>query len=490
MSSPLRYLARASLVWALLTGAASFSPAAHAAVVRGIAELRDIPAGVQTRTDPVSPWADAQGSVPLRGGTLVRTDAIGVKLYFPNGTVISLAPSSSLRMQVGTEISMTPGKNTRVSHVDLVAGSMAITIPQNAMPMLVMAGKDVFAIFQPGRARTIKNPAGLVAVVDEGGARVASSGRWFTLTPHGYVVLPERGPVDPPKRVGPSPTFLTDTCVATTDRACAIATVVGEGSARLGARWQPAAPAVKYAIQLARDAAFTSLIEEQSLDGTQTSYMSPPLPTGQYWFGLRSITTDGVEGDVAVRPMRVVRLLPDAGVIHVPVGNVFVVPEGKGVRVGAAQGLTVSFGPGHSAPVPPVLALTGTRPSRIVFLRVDGITTDEVPIVVERRALAANVDFTPYNARWPKDTVQVTVRLEDPNHRLRSDYVRPTLRLRVNNTAAMVPLAKSGVAWTAAIPSRTGAGPWILRAEALDDDGLVLGRGMLEVVGNDDSGDR
>lgn len=475
------------LVWGGVLAAAVMSAMAcpralMAAGPRSAAEFIGPPAGVELRATPASDWAPATPTSAVVAGMSVRTTNSSAQLRLPDGTVFRLAPATTLRMQVPTEISMDPGSNVRVSRCDLMAGEVALTIPPRAKPVLVMGGTDLFAAFRPGRARAVKNERGLTAVVDQGGARVASTGRWFTVDSGQYQVLPERGPVDPARQLGPVPVLSTDRCMAVGGRACAIAVVVGDGVARLGTTWTTRAPDQKFVVKLARDAAMTDVVETREVSGSSGSYLSEPLPAGKYWCEVRSVTPDGIVSEGTIRVMRVAKVEPEPGVMYVPADNAFVLPPHKNVGIVAPAGLVVSLGEGHSSPAPTRLSLLSKQTARTVLLGVQGSPHDSVPITLEARALEANIGFSPPNAYWPRDQIQVTIRLADPNHRVSVAHIRPHAVAFIENKRIALTLNKTDKGWTATLPQGAGFGPWIVRVQVTDDDGAEIGKAVLEVV--------
>jgi hypothetical protein len=466
-------------------GIAATSYRVEAAGSHNAAELLAPAIGVELRAAPAAPWVAATAGAPIAPGTAIRTSSSAARIRLPDGTVVGLAPSTTLRVQVPTEISMDPGSNVRVSHCDLTAGELSMAIPPRAKPVLVMGGTDLFAAFRPGKARAIRNSQGLVAIVDQGSARVASSGRWFSLASGQYQVLPERGPVGTAQAIGPVPAFSSKRCEAVGGRACAVAVVVGDGTARLGASWEPSAPNHKYLVKLARDPALQDVVEQQERPGSATAFTSGELPPGQYWFEVRSVTPDGIPSDAAVKPMRVIRVVPDPGVIHVPSEGVFVLPAGRGVALPDRAGVVVSMGGGHATAAPGRLSLIGTQTRRVVRLAVQGTPNDVAPLTLEARALEADVEFSPRNASWPRDRVEATIRLVDPNHRISPAVVRPKASALVGNKRYHLPLTKQGDRWVTVLPQGDGPGPWIVQVQVTDEDGAMMGKAVLEVVHDD-----
>jgi hypothetical protein len=443
--------------------------------------------GAMLRAQPNAAWEPAIDDAPILPGTFIKTETSYCELKMSDGASVVLEPLTVAQVQAPTEVNLEVGPTTRVSRVDVKVGNMRVAIPQGSRPLLVMASKDVFAAFRPGRGRIRMLPDGLIAVVDEGSARVAASGRWTPLMAGQFQVLRTHAPQGGARSLPPVPTFVSEPCHAEAPSVCAIAVAVGAESAPVGVRWNPS-NAHQWVVSLARDPELLDVISTQKQDREKTSFATGPLSVGRYWLGVRPVTEEGIEGPLGLRALRVVRLLPEAGVEHLAAHPIFVLPPGRRVKVDSLPGLQVSLGGAAFGPAPPYLQLQGDDQLRAVRMRVEGDSTDDVTVTLERRALRADVELTPRNARWPRDPVGVTVRLVDPRQRIALDSVHPRLRVLLNNTPQQVPLVKQGVVWRGAIRPRNGFGPWVVRVEVLDHDDNVLGRSMLEVVGQERPG--
>ncbi len=443
--------------------------------------------GALVRAQPMGSWEPAAVDQPLAAGASIKTEAGSCTIRLPDGTTIVLEASSQAQLQASTDVNLEVGATTRVSRLDIKQGSIRVAIQPTARPLLVMASKDVFAAFRTGRGRAKVVSDGLIAIVDEGSARVAASGRWTPLSAGQYQQLHAHGLQPMVKALPPRPTFVQEPCRSGHGKICAIGITVGAASAAVGVRWSPST-AHHWGVTLSRDQGGADVVATARLDHDKTAWISEPLRSGSYWVTVQSFADEGLEGPSATRAVRVVRLLPDPGVTYMASEQVLLMPEGRRASLGTGGGLEVSWGGPDFAKPPPQFELGAQERRRLVRMRVEGDATDEADLVLERRTLRADVELGPKLARWPQDVVHVTVRVTDPSHRIDPKSIRPRLRAQLNNAPLQVPLAIQGDAWRAEIRGRAGRGPWVIRMEALDADDIVLGRGMLEVVGADRSG--
>ena len=461
-------------------GAAPAEKSNHVAIVQAAT------AGLMVKTHPAGTWEPATGELRLNAGAALKTGSEGIAVLLRDGTRVDVAASSVVQFQVPTEINLEAGPTTRVARMDIKEGSMRVTIPSGGRPLLLMASKDVFAAFRSGTGRARVTPEGLIVAIDEGAAKVAASGRWTPLPAGKYQVLRTQGRQEGPKAVPPKVSFASDACRADASKACAIAVIVDEPGARVAARWNPV-PGSSYSVELLRDRDGGPVVKRVSLQADQTSFTSDPLPSGSYVLSVQTVSAEGVEGARVLRPLRVVRMLPDPGVTWVPNAHALVLPRGRKVAVSGPAGLQIRAGESY-VPAPASLELGQDFEHRNVVFRVEGDSTDETSVTLERSALRAEVKLTPMTAKWPQDKVEFRIRLQDPKGRIDVRTMQPRTRVRVNDTPIQLGLVREGEWWKASIPPRNGNGPWVIRVEALDADDNLLGYGALNVMGRTDRG--
>jgi hypothetical protein len=94
----------------------------------------------------------------------------------------------------------------------------------------------------------------------------------------------------------------------------------------------------------------------------------------------------------------------------------------------------------------------------------------------------ADIKIGPPRARWPQDTVTVSVRLSDARGRPLPDDVMVKPVAYVNVTPVKVEWKREHNLLSAVIPPSLEAGPWVVRVEINDDTGAIAGRDFLEVA--------
>ena len=459
------------------------SPAA-AGEPRGVATVVGSCPGALQRLQSSAAWNPVRASQPLLAGTILKTGAHGATVALADGTRLELHAHSSVQVQAATEVNLDPRATTRVSRADLKSGAFEVAVPQGAKPLLSILGKNTMMAFEPGRGSLQRTEPGAVAIVEQGTARAASAGRLFNMPAGHYIVLRTSGRQDKPKPLPPSPRFAQEPCHATAFAPCAIAVAVGPALARVGARWNPASAGLHYWVVLTRGSADGERLAETQVAGDQPTFVSGPLMPGAYWMSVRTVNAEGMQSPPALRPLRVVRLLPDSGSSWLSSQQTLVVPPGRSVRVDGAQGVRLSYDGQTYGPAPATLVV-GAQHRHALAFKLEGDATDDAGLMLEPSLLRADVQLTPSTARWPQDRVHLKVHLRDPAGRVDASTMHPRLRVTIDQAAVQVGVYYAQGAWQADIPPRSGRGPWAIRVEALDADDNVLGRGLLQVLGTE-----
>lgn len=453
------------------------------AVPREVASVPSASPGADYRTAPTSDWKPVEAGSRLTAGLTLRTGSSPFSFVLLEGATVRLEPNSLLLLRDPTQVDLRPGVTELAHRIDLKSGGLAFELPEGKQRLLFLVHTDeILGVFGHGSGQARIVPEGMLTILARGTARVASQGRWVDLRAGQYLTLGAPGAASKPKALAPAPRFVNQPCEASTSH-CGIAVVAGAGQSQLAARWSPVAEASTYRVRVAADQHMTNLLVDESVSKPRSEFVTKPMPAGRYWLTVQSIGADGVPGHTtAPRPLRVVRLLLDQGVIFDRKDSVIVLPEGTQARISDVRGLAQSTTSG-SAGVPSSVRLFRGQNSRSLKLFVENFPTDTASIAVERRQLRAEVSLTPINARWPKDTVRLRVRLHDPSKRLSATDVYPRIQARLNQTRLTLAIRHSGDTWTAQIPSRNGKGPWVLRVDVTDLDGRPLGHGFVEITG-------
>jgi hypothetical protein len=452
-----------------------------------VGEVVETGADAGFRYAPDAPWQPLRKGAGLRVGMSIHTASSGTVLQFRDGATVRLEPGSMVQVQAPTQVTVNAGPPELAHRLDLRTGGLTSDVPrQHDRVLFVVHTNEILGIFRQGRSRVRIVPEGMLAVVEEGDARVASHGRWIPLSAGHYMTAGVRGATT--KRLAAMPQFARQPCRYPRTGPCTIALVSAGQRASVGVRWEASPGAGSYLVLLARDRAMRDVMDDRTVAGATRRHATQPLAPGRYWVTVQSIGADGIPGMItAPRELRVVSMQLEQGSFFVEKSAVVVLPPDAVVRIDRGDGLELGTPRGVFGALPQTLRLAGDEPRRMVRVRVAGDRTDDAVIDLERRQLAAEVHLTPVSARWPKDPVDVHVRLHDPSGRVPLDKVQPQIAATLNGSPIELSLTRSDEGWRGAVSPRPGAGPWILRVEVADEAGHSLGRNFLEIVGLQDA---
>lgn len=472
--------AKPLLVASTLSASLSFSPFGWAQPSASIALESASAALVRSGQ---SDWQPAQAPQPMHAGTWLRTRSEPARIRFSDGTKVLVGAGSLLQVQGATEVLADRGLKQTANRLEAREGDIEVHVP-GTQPLLVVHTTEILGVLQRGRARLKVVPKGMLAMVDDGLARVASHGRWVTLTTGQHMSVGSPGAV--PRPLPSAPQWLTSPCQVPPNNVCRIALASAYDRARVGAQWSPVPQATAFVVRIARDQHMQQPVGDTRMPAGVTRFASEPLEPGRYWIAVRAVNADGVEGPWA-EPLaaHVVSLRPDPGVTLVPDEMVVVLPAGRAINVDQAQALEMSTLGLPWQPMSQALSLGTMEKRRKVRIRIKGQPHDEVVLTLERRMLHATVQLRPRNARWPDQPVEVSIRLLDPAGRVDLDRFEPDIRMLINSHVVHdvgAYLDRKGDRWEGQIEPWRGKGPWVVRVEVFDEGGNMLGRDFMEVA--------
>lgn len=440
--------------------------------------------GAEYRVASRRQWSAIHSGVTLTAGSSVRTGEHPVSLTLDDGATVELAKRSRIVLRDPTQVDVRGGPPAPAHRLDLEQGEMSFDLPQGKSRLLfVVHTNEILGVFSHGTARTRVVDEGMLAVVERGKANVASHGRWIELAAGHYAVLGARGAKAGPQRLAPAPQLDPRPCRAEAGKPCRIGVVQARRATALALRWRPVAGVRAYLVRIARDAQMGRVVSETLVPAPRAEHVTSPLTAGRYWATIQPVGADGVAG---VRsepaPMRVVGLALDKGARFDPRSRLVVLPDGLMLRFDDPGGLVQRVSDAQ-VPLPAALGLTRNQHSRVVDIALGGSTADSVQLRVEPRQVRADVDISPMTARWPKDPVVIRVRVQDPTGLYAADDVGVQIAVTVNLQEAELAFEREGDAWEATLEPRVGAGPWVVRVNVTDEEGRLLGRNFLEVIG-------
>jgi hypothetical protein len=116
----------------------------------------------------------------------------------------------------------------------------------------------------------------------------------------------------------------------------------------------------------------------------------------------------------------------------------------------------------------------------VVHLRFKNDPSSTGSVVMQRRALQAEVAISPKLAHWPGDPIDIKVTLSDATGVVDTSQVSPKIHVLVGLNEVSVPWAHSGRIWSTRLAPRNVA-PTVLRVIAEDEFGTPIGRNFVEI---------
>lgn len=397
----------------------------------------------------------------------------GALIRLGDGTTLDLTPGTVLKIQVVMPVPLGPGAPVKSQTMALLSGKFQVDAsPKNG-------AKRAILLRGPGKAQLIVSGTAVVSLRKETLSAVNLGGKMLATTANDWNDIPA-GKALSLSKTEPKPQ-LRDTLPApkiTGGRW--VTTTMADSSEALTLSWSEVPRAGSYEVRLV--SASGEVLKRTSLGPRETSYSAAGLPPGSYELRLAVLDEGGLDG-AAVPPVKLAVIdvgLPPGGFRSGP--SAVQVAEGQTVTLGHAGGVELAYDKGTTyTPAGKGFVMRGDQ-LRLLRFRFPGATIDGL-LRVEPRSLAAQVELSPRNARWPRDTISATVRLINKS----GGAVPPDVKMVPTVTLGVAPLQvtfqeESYGVLKASIPPQPGQLPAALRIEVHDQHGIYLGRGFVEIA--------
>jgi hypothetical protein len=179
------------------------------------------------------------------------------------------------------------------------------------------------------------------------------------------------------------------------------------------------------------------------------------------------------------RALRVVGIeLPPGG--YFENGGIFL-GGGQQVKFSHSDGLEMTYiGAGKYVPASEAVGLYRNKRT-IVSFRFPGSDEDTIARL-EPRDVYAEVFAGPKLATWPKDPIELTVRVRTRGGAPAPAFLEVVPKVHVGIEPLEVSWRRQGNELHATIPPQASRGPWVIRVEVTDQFGIQLGRDFVEVA--------
>ncbi len=492
--------------WATLSAIACLATASTPAGAAGVDGAAIVRGAGRIKPEGAHEWRDISTADVMSAGVSVQAaPEQPLEMNLPDGVTVTLEPSALAKWMPAAKLPSEINRWTRGYHLVLEEGELEVRMPTSA--------KGAHAFLVSTKAGTLTDWRGQLhvrvhedsaaAAIYEGALVVGSNGQGFPVY-DGAGILMRRG-INPDKTRGIPVTPQWD------PKSGGFLMQSEGGAGPIHLAWQPVANAVSYRVELATDSAMVRVIDRSTTSGTAYT-TTQPSSAGRYWAHVRAVGLEGIVGAwSAPQLVRVLRYQLPAGAV-LAIDGAIVLPDGAALGFPDPEGLEVAFenvslttsflgddghgrggyGPELGAPMvrrEPTLywsalgtsvRLSDSAPMRVVHLR-DPVSHAEARLVMVRRQLRADVELSPVGARWPRDRIDVRVRVSDPSGRIDAS----TEPVFVEATLGLDPLAVSwahqGAVWTGHILPRVIATPSVVRVVVKDSRSEEIGRAFVEL---------
>lgn len=395
----------------------------------------------------------------------------GAEWRVPGGPRVRAEAGAVLRLnQTPQPLQLGPGASVAGYALVIRSGKVEVSVPAGAKSaIIVVAPRKSGAIVRSGTFH-VAALAGSVALANiEGESTISIQDRPYRPLAAGQVFVATaasqgvRGLVSAPRAVRGQRLWLADA-----------------GPARLdGLGWDPVPGAVGYRAELVSEATRQVVAVAEGVQPALGSSIGPQ-PVGRYHLRVWAKDPSGVVDPRPLdSPLRIIGVDRPPG-SSVDSSGAYRLARGQSLRLRGAEGLEMSFGAGRWVDAASRLHMTREE-RRAVHLRLPG-AADAVTLEMALRTLRSRIEILPRNAQWPRDPIEIRVRLEDPSGEPvpQSAVVEPKVVLNTETLA--VTFVRRGEWLRGVVEPRRGAGPWVLRVTVQDGQSQTLGYEFSEIV--------
>lgn len=399
----------------------------------------------------------------------------------PSGPIQELKGGGHLisAMATAAEIhhtSMLPvGRRSSSIPVDTVLvseGRIDGVLPEGRRRGLLLQTKDnIQAICTAGRVAMVAQADRIAVAALEGEALVGKAGIFRALQP-GRVRVYDRL----------SGSFSERSLLGATSLKKEGLSVAIAGPAKVGVRPQRVEGARGYKTILLSDTG-RALHQVAEHDGVAELSLQVPH-AGDFLVVARAIDEFGFAGAPSA-PLKVSVLGIVNGESVVRHGLIFLAP-GQMAQVVGQGGLMMRYGTSPEyVPAPASIGLPGQKATTVEFR--DPKDSDRYAVFrLAPRVLRTRIDIGPGRSTWPRDTLQLRVRMWDGHGQPLSWMDEYKVTVRVGLEEVDVDWQRSNGQLQASLPPQRGPGPWVVRVSVADPNEQELARNFLEVSPSDE----
>lgn len=418
--------------------------------------------------------ADAPSSLKLRegGGTVAAgvftAGPAGAQATLPSGAELRFGPETAARVFARPQqLELGRGGKTNTWSLSLTRGRLDIQVKGKAKSAVLVSTEKGSVFVLSGKASVLAE-AGELHVVNAGGAVRTYIERRFADVPVDHIARVDAAhPRGVDEASLAAPTF---------QRGQRLYLSTGAAAKASRFAWAPVSGAVAYEVELRRG---DEVVARRRANEPRVDELVDLAP-GAYTVAVRAIDERGIEGRWSeARALRVIG-------VELPVGAY---AEGQGIFLAGGQKLKFShtdglemtyLGAGKYLPASESVGLYRNARTVISF-RLPG-SDDHAIAVLEPRDVYAEVFAGPKKAVWPRDAVELHVRMRTRAQGAVPTFLQITPQVALGVEPLDVEWRRENDDYYARVAPRPGKGPWVIRVDVTDQFGIPLGHDFVEIA--------
>jgi hypothetical protein len=393
----------------------------------------------------------------------------GAELRLPSGTTLRLSPDAALRaFGRPQQLELDHGGKTETWSLSLLRGRLDLDVPVKPRSALLVSTDKGSVIVTSGKATLISAPGELYVVNAGGQVRTYIQSHFTNLAEGRAARIDAEHPRGSDEAVLAAPAFTAGPRMWFS---------AGDRAKISGLVWSPIAGATAYQLELSR--AGEVIARERSTEPRLRSVLAELAP-GEYDVAVRAVDSRGIDGRWS--PQRKLRVIG----VEMPVGaysagdGIFLA-GGQQVRFSHTDGLEMTYvGAGRYISASESVGLYRNERTIISF-RFPG-SGDSVIARLEPRDVFAEVTAGPKKALWPRDPIDLHVRMRTRAGGPVPTFLEVVPRVQLGVEPLDVEWRREGNDLFGRVQPQTGKGPWVIRVEVSDQFGIALGRDFVEVL--------
>ena len=430
--------------------------------------------GVVAFTGAPPAAADAPSTLKmLEGGGATSSGVFtasssGAKAALPSGAVLTLGPDGAMRVFGKPQrLELDRGGKTNTWSLSLAHGRLDVEVPAKPKSAVLISTEKGSVFVMSGKATLLADANDLYVVNSTGSVRTYVDNHFADVTPGHSSHFDAEHPrgVDEALLVAPA-----------IQRGARLYFSTGADAKASGFSWTAVPGAAGYEVELRRG---DRTLAHRRVSEPRVGELADLAP-GAYTVAVRALDQRGIEGSWSEpRPLRVIGVELPVGAYAEAEG--IYLAGGQKVKFSHTDGLEMTYlGAGKYLPASESVGLYRNERTVISF-RFPG--SDENAIArLEPRDVYAEVFAGPKRAVWPRDAVDLHVRMRTRAGGPVPNFLQISPKVLLGVDPVDVEWRRENDDYYARVSPRPGKGPWVIRVDVTDQFGIALGHDFVEVA--------